>query len=171
MVELNYGRMMQRAMQSLMAEALGVVADHGLPGDHHFYITFLTGHPDVEMPDWLRQRFPDEMVIVLQHEYSGLSATEDRFTVTLSFNNRLATLVVPFDAVLQFADPSAEFGLRFDPSDAADDHLSEGDAPLDASADGGASPEASEAGEDGARQAPTEKQAGEVVSLDAFRKK
>ena len=158
MAELNYGRMMQRAMQGLMAEALGVVAQHGLPGDHHFYITFLTNHPGVELPDWLRQRFPDEMVVVLQYEFQGLSVTQDKFSVTLSFNNRLATIVVPFEAVSQFADPSAEFGLRFDPSEAIEDEEEEEVDLADiaqAEADGDADPKAP----------------GEVVSLDSFRKK
>lgn len=161
MVELNYGRMMQRAMQGLMAEALGVVAEHGLPGDHHFYITFVTQHPGVDMPDWLRERFPEEMVIVLQYEFQGLAVTQDRFSVTLSFNNRLATIVVPFDAVSQFADPSAEFGLRFDPSAAVDEAEEETDLAEAAAAEA----EAAEEGE----QPP--KAPGEVVSLDAFRKK
>lgn len=158
MVELNYGRMMQRAMQGLMSEALGVVAEHGLPGDHHFYITFLTNHPGVEIPDWLKERFPEEMVIVLQYEFQGLSVTRDRFSVTLSFNNRLATLVVPFDAVCQFADPSAEFGLRFDPSEAAED-FEEEEADL------------AQATESGDEAAGEPKAPGEVVSLDSFRKK
>lgn len=158
MVELNYGRMMQRAMQGLMAEALSVVAEHGLPGDHHFYITFLTGHPEVELPDWLRQRFPEEMVIVLQYEFQGLSVTRDKFSVTLSFNNRLATIVVPFEAVSQFADPSAEFGLRFDPSEAIET-ADEEEADLADVA------EAAERGEE------EPKAPGEVVSLDSFRKK
>ena len=160
MVELNYGRMMQRAMQGLMAEALGVVAEHGLPGDHHFYITFITSHPGVELPEWLRQRFPEEMVIVLQYEYQGLAVTKDKFSVTLSFNNRLATIVVPFEAVSQFADPSAEFGLRFDPSDAIGD-AEEEEADLAEAAHA-----AEEAEADGAEKTP-----GEVVSLDSFRKK
>lgn len=146
-------------MQGLMAEALSIVAEHGLPGDHHFYITFITHHPGVDMPDWLRERFPDDMVVVLQHEFQGLAVTQDRFSVTLSFNNRLATLVVPFDAVSQFADPSAEFGLRFDPSDAV-----EGDEEAE---------DLAEIADAEAREhaAAKDRPAGEVVSLDSFRKK
>ncbi|MEM9726174.1 MAG: ClpXP protease specificity-enhancing factor SspB [Pseudomonadota bacterium] len=166
LVELNYGRMMQRAMQGLMAEALGLVAEHGLPGDHHFYITFLTGHPGVDMPDWLRERFPEEMVIVLQHEFQGLSVIDDRFSVTLSFNSRLATLVVPFEAVAQFADPSAEFGLRFDPSESFDE-TDEEETDLAQIADVAASDQAAP----GADQPEDGKAPGEVVSLDEFRKK
>lgn len=162
--QLNYGRMMQRAMQGLVAEALGLVAEHGLPGDHHFYISFVTAHPGVDMPDWLRDQFPDEMMIVLQHEFEDLAVTSDRFSVKLAFQDRPATLVVPFDAVLQFADPSAEFGLRFDPTDGrADD-------PLD--------PRSIEATAKAIEAAPRQhssdrqdKPAGEVVELDLFRKK
>ncbi|MCI4663712.1 MAG: ClpXP protease specificity-enhancing factor SspB [Neomegalonema sp.] len=147
MSELNYGRMMQRAMQGLVAEALSIVAEHGLPGEHHFYISFMTSHPGVDIPDWLRERHPEEMMIVLQFEFNDLAVTKDRFSVGLSFDNKPVTLVVPFDAVLQFADPSAEFGLRFDPTDAQPDDEEEED------------------------DAPEEKKEADVVSLDAFRKK
>lgn len=164
MSELNYGRMMQRAMQGLVADALSVVAEHGLPGDHHFYISFNTNHPGVDMPDWLREQFPDEMMIVLQFEFDDLAVTSDRFSVKLSFQDRPATLVVPFDAVLQFADPSAEFGLRFDPSD----------SPAAKELDQEAITETAKAIEDAPRRhsaADPEKPAGEVVDLDSFRKK
>ena len=155
---LNYGRMMQRAMQGLVAEALRSVAEHGLPDEHHFYISFMTTHPGVDMPEWLREQHPSEMMIVLQYEYKNLAVTSDRFSVELSFNNRPATLVIPFDAVLQFADPSAEFGLRFDPTDGVSESaeaVEEAEAPSsdDAEPHDGERPEA------------------EVVSLDAFRKK
>lgn len=148
--------MMQRAMQGLVAEALTVVAEHGLPGDHHFYISFTPSHPGVDMPDWLRARYPTEMTIVLQFEFSDLAVTKDRFSVVLSFDNQPVTLVVPFDSVLQFADPSAEFGLRFDPSE-TDDAAEDED-------------EADEAGAE-AQAIAGEKKEADVVSLDAFRKK
>lgn len=147
--ELNYGRMMQRAMQGLVAEVLGVVAQHGLPGEHYFYISFASTHPGVDMPDWLKERHPREMMIVLQHEFGDLAVMDDRFSVVLSFDNQPVKLVVPFDAVLQFADPSAEFGLRFDPTD-EDQQAAEGAAETDESDD---------------------KKEADVVSLDAFRKK
>ena len=144
---LNYGRMMQQALRGVMAEALGDVAENGLPGGHHFYISYDTTHPGVDMPDWLRERFAEEITIVIQHEYSDLAVTPDRFMVSLSFNDRLATLVVPFDAVKTFVDPFVEFGLKFDAHDADDDE--EDDGP----------------GSDG--DAPT---GGDVVRLDHFRK-
>lgn len=157
MADLNYGRMMQRAMQSLVSEAMRIVAEHGLPGEHHFYITFQTNHPGVDIPDWLFEDHPESMTIVLQHEFENLAVGADRFSVGLSFSGRPANLVVPFDAVLQFADPSAEFGLRFEPSEEGED-----DEPDPAEA-----PEEPEIDE----PAPQETPGGEVVSLDAFRKK
>lgn len=177
MDELNYGRMMHRAMQGLMAEALSVVAEHGLPGDHHFYITFLTGHPGVDMPEWVRAAYAkaenDELVIVLQHEFSDLLVTQDRFSVRLSFNNRPATIVVPFDAVLQFADPSAEFGLRFDPSNV--EELDEDDQDDDAAEDEAGSRDEADARPHDAEGEPEslddEDGRGEVVQLSEFRDK
>ncbi|SET73082.1 SspB family protein [Oceanicella actignis] len=154
---LDYGKMMQRALRGVMAESLGVAAREGLPGGHHFYITFDTRHPGVDMPDWLRAQFPEEITIVIQHEFWDLAVTPDRFSVGLSFSNRAATLVVPFDAVTTFVDPHAEFGLKFDAHDAEDDEGPEpgpGDGP-------------------GAEAEPPSPPApgGDVVSLDRFRKR
>lgn len=167
MGELNYGRMMQRAMHGLVAEAMGYVAEHGLPGEHHFYISFMTNHPGVDIPDWLREQFPDEMMIVLQHEFEDLAVTHDRFSVRLSFQDRRTTIVIPFDAVLQFADPSVEFGLRFDPIDggAEEGEFDPMSIEETARAIEAAPREHSRTAED------SDKPAGEVVELDAFRKK
>jgi hypothetical protein len=147
----NYGRLMQRAMRGLMAEVLGEVARRGLPGGHHFFISFRTDHPGADMPDWLRERFPEELSIVLQHEFEDLAVAADRFSVRLSFSDRPATIVVPFDAVTTFADPSENFGLRFD----ATEEKPEGDP------DGGPGPR-----DPGPRDGDAE-----VVRLDAFRKR
>ena len=150
----NYGRLMQRAMRGLMAEVLGQVAKRGLPGEHHFFISFDTTHPGVDMPDWLRAEHPKDLAIVLQHEFADLAVVSDRFSVSLSFRNRPATLVVPFDAVMTFADPSENFGLRFD----AAEHEHEHD---DGPDDGPHRPE----------KGPARDGKSEVVSLDAFRKR
>lgn len=170
MVELNYGRMMQRAMQGLVAEALSIVAVHGLEEPHHFYITIYTAHPGVQIPDWLRAQFPKEMVIVLQYEFYNLSVGDDTFSVQLSFSNRPATLIVPFDAVLQFADPSAEFGLRFDPldEDEDEDESIEFETRDIAATD---DPDDEESGEDASAHPSRERGEAEIVNLDAFRKK
>jgi hypothetical protein len=111
---LNYGRYMEKAMRGVMAEVLGHVAEHGLPGAHYFYITFETDHPGVDVADWLRERYPSEMMIVLQEWFDDLAVMDDRFRVTLNFSNQPETLVVPFEAVKTFIDPSAKFGLKFD---------------------------------------------------------
>jgi hypothetical protein len=111
---LNYGVLMQRALRGVMADALGIVQEFGLPGEHHFYITYDTTNPSVIMPDWLREKYPDQITIVIQHEYSDLEVSEDGFGISMSFSNRFSTLYVPFDAVLTFVDPSVEFGLKFD---------------------------------------------------------
>lgn len=180
MGELNYGRMMQRAMQGLMVEALSEVAQNGLPGEHHFYISFMTQHPGVVVPDHLRERFPEELMIVLQHEYSDLDVTPEHFSVRLSFDNKPTTIIVPFDAVCQFADPSAEFGLRFDQTSSDDgaDETDDGKPAEDVFAElsrrrGGSGEDEAEATPDdsGAEDDPAPKGSGDVVSLDSFRKK
>jgi hypothetical protein len=147
----NYGRLMQRALRGVMVEVLGRVAESGLPGEHHFFISFDVTHPGVDIPDWLRAEHPEELSVVLQHEFTDLAVTGDRFSVSLSFGDRPATLVVPFDAVVTFADPSEKFGLRFDASDAGDD-----------------GPEDDPGGDESDR---SPKGDAEVVSLDAFRKR
>lgn len=144
--ELNYGLMMQRALRSVMAEALGTVAESGLPGDHHFYITIDTRHPETDLPGWLRAEYPEQITIVLQFEYSDLEVTEDGFGVRMSFADRPAAIYAPFDAVLTFVDPSVEFGLKFDATEIAEE-----DAPEPA-------------------DEPKSEEGGEVVSLDQFRK-
>jgi len=146
---IDYGNLMHRAMRGLIQSVLEDVAQHGLPGAHHFFITFDTQHPDVDMADWLRARYPEEMTVVLQHWYEGLEVTDDGFSVTLNFGNSPEPLVIPFDAVRTFVDPSVEFGLRFETHEESDD----------------------EDDEDPETPAVDEKpHEAEVVSLDKFRK-
>ncbi len=142
------------------------MAEDGLPGNHHFYISFETGHPGVDIPDWLRESYPEEMTIVLQEWFDDLAVTPDRFSVTLNFSNRPETLVVPFAAVRTFVDPSVKFGLKFDAHEA-------GEGELD-----GLIPEDDEDEEEAAlatppaEERPARKPEGgaDVVSLDRFRK-
>lgn len=115
---INYGRLMQQALRQLIADVLADVALRGLPGNHHFFIAFDTRHPGVDMPASLKARFPDEMTIVLQEWFTDLAVMKDRFTVTLSFGDVPETIVIPFEAIRKFVDPSVEFGLRFDEKDA-----------------------------------------------------
>ena len=111
---IDYGNLMHQAMRGLIRTILEDVAQNGLPGAHHFFITFDTTTPGVAIADWLRERYPAEMTVVLQHWFSGLEVTEDGFSVTLNFGNQPEPLVIPFDAVRTFVDPSVEFGLRFE---------------------------------------------------------
>lgn len=111
--------MVETAMRSVVRQALEKARTDGLPGDHHFYITFRTDHPDVIVPQRLRERYPEEMTIVLQHQFWDLNADADGFEVDLSFNQKMEHLRIPFDALITFADPSVNFGLQFhvDPND------------------------------------------------------
>ncbi len=149
---------MHRAMQGLIAEVLRKIADEGLPGDHHFFITFDTRDEGVEMADWLRQRYPEEMTIVIQHWFDNLVIEDDHFTITLNFGNQPEPLVIPFDALRTFVDPSVEFGLRFETQDDDDDEEDEeedAEFELDAEDDGDDTPPSG---------------GGEVVRLDRWRK-
>lgn len=151
---LDYGYMMQRAMRGVMAEALGAVAEQGLPGSHHFYITFETGHPGVDIPVWLQEAHPEEMTIVLQEWFADLAVTSDRFSVTLNFSDQPQSLVIPFAAVKTFVDPSVRFGLKFDGHDPEEPELEPDDPPASDPEEPVASPSAG----------------ADVVSLDRFRK-
>lgn len=111
---LNYQVMVENALRSVLRAALLEVLEKGLPGDHHFYITFRTQHPGVEIPDALRARYPDDMTIVLQHQFWDLEVEEHRFCATLSFSGQPSRLVVPYEAVATFADPSVRFMLQFE---------------------------------------------------------
>lgn len=124
---IDYGNLMHRAMRGLIQTVLSDVAKNGLPGAHHFFITFDTTVEGVEMADWLRARYPGEMTLVIQHWFENLTVTNDGFSVTLNFGNNPENLSVPFDAVRTFVDPSVEFGLRFETHESDDDDEDDGD--------------------------------------------
>jgi len=152
---IHYGRLMHQAMRGLLAQVLRDVAANGLPGKHHFFITFETHADGVDIPDWLRERYPEEMTIVMQEWFANLEVRNEGFSVTLNFGDDQVPMDIPFDAIKTFVDPSVEFGLRFDAEDATDD------APQD---DAQIGPDTGKnTGED------TGKSDAEVVSLDAFR--
>ena len=100
-------------MRAAIAQVLRETAQQGLPGEHHFYITFRSDAEGVEMAPWLRRAYPEEMTIVLQHQYWNLRADDEAFFVTLRFSGRESELRVPFGAMTAFADPSAEFSVQF----------------------------------------------------------
>ena len=112
--EIHYGTLMQQALRGLVREVLLGVAETGLPGAHHFIITFDPRHPGVDVPEWLAEAYPEELRIVMQNWFDDLVVTDDGFAVTLNFKNTPERLTIPFDSLLSFVDPSAEFGLRFD---------------------------------------------------------
>ncbi|WP_352231072.1 SspB family protein [Paralimibaculum aggregatum] len=160
---------MQKALRGLMAEVLGHVAEHGLPGEHHFYIGIDTTHPGVDMPDWLRARYPGEMTIVLQDWFADLAVLGDRFQVTLNFSNQPQTLVVPFAAVQTFIDPSVKFGLKFDEDEEGEsgDFVPAAEPPRgtgDADGEPAGSDDGDDGGDDGGGSS------ADIVRLDRFRK-
>lgn len=110
---VDYVRMVEQALRTVVRDVLRRLAEDGLPPPHHFYITFRTSDPGVEIPDHLRERYPTEMTVVLQHQYWDLEVDETGFAVTLSFNDVPHRLRIPFHAIKVFADPGAEFGLQF----------------------------------------------------------
>ncbi|WP_282606518.1 SspB family protein [Pelagibius sp. Alg239-R121] len=118
---LRYDRMVEDALLSVVHRSLSYAAENGLPGDHHFYITFRTDHPGVDIPNHLRERYPGEMTIILQYQFWDLEVGDDIFSVTLSFSDVPEKLTIPFEAVAAFADPSVRFGLQFDVGDSAED--------------------------------------------------
>lgn len=127
---IDYGNLMHRAMRGLIQTVLKDVGANGLPGAHHFFITFDTTIEGVVMADWLRSRYPGEMTIVVQHWFEDLIVSDEGFEITLNFGNQPEHLVIPFDAVRTFVDPSVEFGLRFETHE-DDDEDEEDDGPED----------------------------------------
>ena len=120
------------------------VAANGLPGAHHFFITFDTNHTDVALADWLHDRYPGDMTVVIQNWYDNLAVDPEGFAITLNFGDSPEPMYIPFDAIRTFVDPSVEFGLRFETVDPDDEYEDDEDTPPQ--------PE------------------GEVVRLDSFRK-
>ncbi|MBO9714491.1 ClpXP protease specificity-enhancing factor SspB [Sphingomonas sp.] len=118
---IPYDEIVQEALRAVVGRVLGSVAKTGgLPGGHHFYITFKTHAPGVDIPQRLIERFPDEMTIVLQHRFWDLNVDAERFSVGLSFNQVPATLVIPFAAITGFHDPAVNFELRFQAQEGPD---------------------------------------------------
>jgi uncharacterized protein len=159
---LKYDEMVETALRGVVREALSRAAEHGLPGNHHFYVTFKTQAAGVEVPDYLREKYPDDMTVVIEHQFWDLTVGEENFSVTLSFKNRPERLTIPLAAITAFADPSVKWGLQFQESAKPFDSAGKPRLPA-------AKPPAITAKE--APAAGDDKKAGEVVALDAFRKK
>ena len=159
---IGYDQLMQDALRGVVRAALQEAASpRGLPSKHHFYITFRTHAPGVTIPDHLRARYPDEMTIVLEHQFWDLEVYPDRFRVILKFSGQPQPITIPLVAITRFFDPSVKFGLQFEQHHNEEARMVSGD------------PTSTTAAQAPAQNAETEERPGEnaVVSLDAFRKK
>jgi hypothetical protein len=161
--DIDYGNLMHEAMRGLIKKVLLDVQANGLPGNHHFFITFDTSHPDAELADWLSDRYPGEMTVVMQHWYDNLEVGDDGFGIKLNFGDSPEPLFVPYDAIKTFVDPSVEFGLAFE---AHEDEDTAEITELPTADEAQAAPE-TKSSDDPAPAAPKD---AEVVSLDSFRK-
>ena len=162
--EIDYEKLVEQALRSVVYRSLKLVEKEGLKGDTHFYISFLTSYQGVQLNNELKKRHPESMTIVLQHQFEDLSVNNEEFAVTLFFDGKASPMIIPFESILSFNDPSVGFGLQF----GAEDDQEETDLMIDKQHDN--SEEASISGV----QSPVENAndvGADVVSLDTFRKK
>lgn len=150
----KYEKMVDKALHGVIHDILMETVQHGLKGDQHFYITFLTAHPEVKIPEYLKEDYPDEITVVLQHQFENLMVSRKQFAVDLYFDDILESIKVPFSAILSFLDPSVNWGLNFEPEVSDFSQTLTPDAPH----------------ENNGPELKKEK-AGVVVSMDSFRKK
>ncbi len=154
---IDYPQLIDTAMRSVVREVLRDASKNGLPGEHHFFVSFKTEFPGVSISDQLKNRYPQEMTIVLQHQFWDFKVEDNRFQVTLSFGGVPEKLVIPYAALTAFADPSVKFGLQFTQMEVSELELLDtetGELPLMQT-----------------EKAATDNGTAEVISLDAFRKK
>lgn len=170
---IKYEELIDEAMHIIVKRALEIAAEEGLPGDHHFFLSFLTHFPGVKMSQKLRNKYPDEMTIVLQYQFENLEVTDEGFGVSLSFDNVKEDLYIPFSALTAFADPTVKFGLQFRYIDGFEDE--DDDMPTEIVAEQETPEKKTKAKPKG--KAKTKKDASSsdddsnVISLDKFRKK
>ena len=169
---IRYDVLARDALRGVLRRVLTDAAEHGLPGEHHFFITFLSTAEGVKLSPRLLAQYPEEMTVILQHQFWDLVVTEDRFEVGLSFGGIPERLVVPFNSIKSFFDPSVQFGLQFDPSEAASEapaaNLPAVAAP---SAVAVPSPPAASPAPENQDEPAKPSEGAEVVRLDRFRKK
>lgn len=184
---LDYGRMISEALRHVAREALAYVADHGMPGEHHFFLSFRTRDERVHVPPFLRDQYPGEMTVVLQNQFWDLVVDDEGFSVTLAFAGSRQRVMVPWPSLTAFADPSAQLGLRFEPEEgkpaeegAGPGEGEAGDRPAAwgperraAAGPEGGGPTAAGAGEEGGGEKGEkgEGEGGKVVRLDRFRRR
>ena len=118
---LNYEMLVEDALRSVVRSSLRIVENIGLPGETHFYISFITSYDGVELDESLRAKHPEQMTIVIQHQYADLQVSDDHFSITLFFSGKPSPMIIPFQAVTSFNDPSVGFGLQFGMLDNDDD--------------------------------------------------
>ncbi|GHU11052.1 hypothetical protein FACS189449_01720 [Alphaproteobacteria bacterium] len=155
MGHFRYDELVQKALIAVVREVLEDVSANGLAGDHHFYVRFRTDHPKAKVPNYLKERHPEEVMIIIQHQFWNLKVFRDYFSVDLSFGGIQETLIIPFSALTAFVDPSVKFALQFTPSFNGSDFL-----------------------EGGPKKAKAEKHdsdpgngEGKIISFESFRKK
>ncbi|MFO1242884.1 MAG: ClpXP protease specificity-enhancing factor SspB [Rickettsiales bacterium] len=167
MERIDYPSLIDEAMRGVVRRVLSLIAKEGLPGKHHFFVSFATDFPGVRISPQLRERYPEEMTIVLQHQFWDLKVQDEQFSIMLSFNNIPEKLVVPYAALTAFADPSIKFGLQFHahPQANADEHQPSYGQDNDEKF------EADLLGDSLAEKADIETDEPKVISLDLFRKK
>jgi len=110
---IQYQKILNKNLLNVFIEILKEIEKKGLDGKNHLYVTFATNNPKTSVPDWLLQKYPSEMTIVIQYEYYHLSVNKKNFNIGLSFNNKKCNLIIPFDSIISFADPSSNFGLNY----------------------------------------------------------
>jgi hypothetical protein len=169
---IRYDVLARDALRGVLRRVLTDAAEHGLPGEHHFFITFLSTAEGVKLSPRLLAQYPEEMTVILQHQFWDLVVTEDRFEVGLSFGGIPERLVVPFNSIKSFFDPSVQFGLQFDPSDSAAEapaaNLPAVAVPSELTV---ASPAAAAPAPERRDEPAKPGEGAEVVRLDRFRKK
>jgi len=189
---IRYDILAQEALRGVVKKVMQEVARTGLPGEHHFYVTFDTGYPGVRISSRMKEKYPEEMTIVVQHQFWDLEATDHGFSIGLSFDNIPESLLIPFTAIRGFFDPSVQFGLQFEAVDEDGNEAEDGDtqsgespvvsalpSPKAASKESGKSTakgkskdgEKSDSGAGEAENEEADAGSADVVSLDAFRKK
>ena len=160
---LDYSQLVDRAMQSVIREVLKISEASGLPGEHHFYITVNTTHPEVEISNELRAQYRKEITIVLEHQFWDLSVNPEWFSVSLKFNRKMQKIKVPYEAIIAFVDPSVNFGLQFSSGNSAPEFASKHQE--------NKTEENLEASEEVTKSPVDSTTAAEIVRLDNFRKK
>ena len=168
---LNYELLVEDALRSVVRSSLRIVENIGLPGETHFYISFNSSHDGVELDESLRTQHPDQMTIVIQHQYADLQVSEDFFSITLFFGGKPSPMIIPFQAVTSFSDPSVGFGLQFGMLDDGDDEDGQS-VDDDNNAANAKTHDGNDTSEHGGKDAESdEEKTAEVVSLDTFRKR